>query len=473
MAKKSGLTRRQFLHMAVVSAAGTFLAACAQPAPVQAPEPTSAQAEAASQATEAPQPTTAPTVAPKTAVTISYWTPGEELGGQQPVIDKFEKDTGNKIDHTYVPLTAGTQASEKLMASIAGGEPPDVAYFDRFLVASWAARDALTNITPLAERDGVKQEDFLPHTWKEAVYCSKLYALPTTTDARALFYNRAHFKDAGLDPAKGPQSWNDLDALQDTLTQGNAKDGYKRIGTIPWYPWLEWMLYIWAMTNEGVDVWDFDKKKSTMNTEPWLEAANWMIKYAKNYQVGAIDAFGSQFGDNAQDPFGNGLISIMQHGNWMLGSYDQYFPDLDYDVVAMPGPTSATGRNLAGGWSVIVPKGAKHLEEGWSWAKYYTSEEAQYMLFRDNPKELLTSEVPTRMKVAKDPKAYYAIHPKAKAFVDTLEKQYIRPPIPEAQLLFEELGKASDLIVHLKADPKEALDGVAAKVDDAMAKWSC
>jgi multiple sugar transport system substrate-binding protein len=139
----------------------------------------------------------------------------------------------------------------------------------------------------------------------------------------------------------------------------------------------------------------------------------------------------------------------------------------------MPGPATRTGRNLAGGWSVVIPKGAKNVEGGWQFLKNFTSEPYQYLYYRDNPKTLVSTEIPTRVKVAKDPTVAYAAHPKAKGFLDSLETQYIRPPIPEAQLMFEEMGKASDLIVHLKVEPKAALDSVAAKVNDAMTKWKC
>jgi multiple sugar transport system substrate-binding protein len=441
------LTRREMLRAMALTAGAAAISACAVPAAPAAPEGAEAGAQAA----------------PAGAVTVQYWTPGEDLGAAKVVIQKFTEAKGIKVEHTFVPLTAGTQASEKLMAAVAGGEPPDVAYFDRFLIASWAARDALTDITDLAQRDNVKAEDFLSYTWKEAVYCDKVYGLPTTTDARALYYNRAHFAKAGLDPDVAPKTWSEIDAMHEKLTKGDAKDGYSQIGMIPWYPWLEWMLY----------VWDFEKHKCIVNTDPWLQTADWMTKYAKSYDIAAVDAFGSQFGPDAQDPFGNGLISMMQHGSWMLRTYKQYFPDLDYEVAPMPGPASATGRNLAGGWSVVLPKGVKHMEEGWQFANYYTSPEAQYILFRDASEGLASLEIPTRVAVANDPTIAFAQHPKAKNFIASLDAAYTRPAIPEGQLLFEELGKASDLIVHLKVDPKEALDGVAAKVDTAMAQWTC
>ena len=234
--KPQAITRRQWLKAAAISAGAVFMAGCAVPA---TPQPAAGDTQASEAPTAAPE-------TPKDLPTVEYWTPGEDLGAYKAVLDKYQEKTGMKVNQVFVPLSAGTQASEKLLASIAGGTPPDVAYFDRFLVASWAARDALTDITEFAKRDNVKQADFLPQAWAEATYCGKQWALPCDTGSRWPYYNRTHFKEAGLDPDKPPTSFAEIHAAHEQLVQGNAQDGYSRLGFIPWYPWIEWMIYLWG-----------------------------------------------------------------------------------------------------------------------------------------------------------------------------------------------------------------------------------
>jgi multiple sugar transport system substrate-binding protein len=100
-----------------------------------------------------------------------------------------------------VPTTAGTQMSEKLLTAIAAGTPPDTAEFDRFIVASRAAKSSLTDLTSMASVARVSQDQYYPFSWEEASYKGKLYALPFDTDTRGRYYNLDVFKEAGLTAA--------------------------------------------------------------------------------------------------------------------------------------------------------------------------------------------------------------------------------------------------------------------------------
>lgn len=68
------------------------------------------------------------------------------------------------------------------------------------------------------------------------------YGLPYETDIRVLYYNKAAFKEAGLDPNTPPKNWDDLWSFSDKLAQ---KDGnkLKRIGFFP------------TFGNAGLDQW--------------------------------------------------------------------------------------------------------------------------------------------------------------------------------------------------------------------------
>ena len=128
----------------------------------------------------------------------------------------------------------GEGQNEKLLAAIAGGNPPDVAYFDRFEVGSWAAQGSLTDLTEDADQDNIEDNDYYEYAINEAKYEGKLYGLPMDTDARLLFYNKDHFKEAGLDPENPPKKIAELEEVAEKLTikKGNR---FERIGFIPWY----------------------------------------------------------------------------------------------------------------------------------------------------------------------------------------------------------------------------------------------
>ncbi len=119
------------------------------------------------------------------------------------------------------------------MTAIAGGNAPDLVFFDRFKVGSWANQGSLTSLTEYAERDGISREDFYEYTWDESSYEDDLYAVPLTTDSRLLFYNKDHFSEVGLDPDNPPTTIAELEEAADLLTiiDGNR---IERLGLIPW-----------------------------------------------------------------------------------------------------------------------------------------------------------------------------------------------------------------------------------------------
>lgn len=227
------VSRRTFLRMAGTVTGAAVLAACS---PAAAPAQPAA-APAAAQPTTAPaaaQPTTVPAAAAQ--ATVEWWDTqtGTDQSTQATMITQFMgANPGIKINRTYIAQDQNTQANDKLLTAIAGGTPPDMFHFDRFIVAQFAAQGFLTDLTALATSAGVKASDYWPFAWEEANYQGKLYALPYDTDTRALWYNKDIFTQAGLDPAKPPQTLKELQDMADKLTTKASSGKVTRWGYLP------------------------------------------------------------------------------------------------------------------------------------------------------------------------------------------------------------------------------------------------
>jgi multiple sugar transport system substrate-binding protein len=148
--------------------------------------------------------------APTEKITVTFWdvSSPEDVDGiaKAAIIERFEeKNTDIEIDKSYKPTTGDTQLSEALITAIAGGNPPDAAYFDRFVVPAWAAEGSLTDLTDLADGAGIVEDDYFPFAWEEASgWKNRLWALPYDTDDRALYYNKELVRAAGYDPENMP-----------------------------------------------------------------------------------------------------------------------------------------------------------------------------------------------------------------------------------------------------------------------------
>jgi multiple sugar transport system substrate-binding protein len=395
----------------------------------------------------------------KNSTTVTMWhglTGQIDLDNMNKVVKAFEeKNAGITIKLVYTESNEG--ADQKLLTAVAGGNPPDIAYFDRFKVGSWAAQGSLTDLTDRAGASGIKQDLYYPFAWNESSYKDKLYAIPLGTDSRLLFYNKDHFKEVGLDPEKPPTTIAELQAAAEKLT---VKDGkrFKRIGFIPWYS--QGWLYSWGWAFGGQ--FQDSTGKITANDPKVLEALQWMTDYAKKYNVEDIAGFTSSAGTDEMNPFLTGQISMKVDGNWNVEGIKKFKPNLNYGVTPIPTPSGTNFTSWSGGMSLIIPKGAKHVDQAWKFLEFLGKEEGQF-LFNSKSGMSVIDSVNTKFGYKDDPIL--------KEFVKILSTSHNRPVIPEGQLLWNELASATENSTRGNGTPKENLDKVTNTVNKALEKY--
>ena len=306
---------------------------------------------------------------------IKFWHPYTDTGleGINAVIKAFEDANPKiKVDSTYI-ANQGEGQNEKLLAAIAGNNPPDVAYFDRFEIGSWANQGSLEDLSQMAATAGITKEKYYPFAWDEASYQGKLYGLPTTTDSRLVYFNVEHFEEVGLDPNNPPKTIAELEEAAEKLTKKDGKR-FERIGFIPWYS--QGWLYSWGWAFGG-DFYDANTNKVTANDPKVVEALQWLTDYAKKYDIEDISAFQDSQGSGAMDPFISGQLSMQISGPWVVPGIKKFKPDMKYGVFPIPTPTGTDFTTWSGGWSVVMPKGAKNKEAAFELMKFFGSEDGQ------------------------------------------------------------------------------------------------
>jgi multiple sugar transport system substrate-binding protein len=410
--------------------------------------------------------TAAPAQGGTAQVTIEWWDSqtGVDEEITKKMIDTFQQQNPDiKINRTYIAQDQGTQANQKLLTAIAGGNPPDIYKFDRFIVAQFAAQGFLTDLTDLANKAGVKQDDYYPFAWEEANYKGKLYALPYDTDTRALWYNKDIFKEAGLDPEKPPQNWQELQDISDKLTQKGAGDRITRFGFNPFadQAWI----YTYGFAWKG-EFQDKNTLKITCANPQVVESMKAFQALCNHIGVDNLDAFQAACSNNqcndANDYFWTGQQAMVISGDWKVSQAKKYKPDVQYGVVPFPGPDGpAPYASWAGGWSWVIPKGAKNPEAAYKVINWVCGPEGQDMFCK------ATYHIPTNKKTASDP--FYSEDPLHKVFMDLLPVSHTRPPIPAGSLLWDELVKARADIMHGQ-DPATRLKAVDDKVNAELDK---
>lgn len=163
MSRKGVLSRRCLLKAAAAVGAVSLLPACAPVTPATGSE----QAVAVATVAEV-----APTAATAKQVVIEFWesaSPESSTGlSMKSSVEAFTAENPDiRVDIIYKPTSGQTQMSEALLTAIAAGVPPATAYFDRFIVTAWAAENALTDLSDLADAAGIAEDQYFAAAWEE------------------------------------------------------------------------------------------------------------------------------------------------------------------------------------------------------------------------------------------------------------------------------------------------------------------
>lgn len=129
----------------------------------------------------------------------------------EPGIAAFEAETGEKVNAIKLP---GAGYDQRTSLDLSAGTAADVIQMDSFMVSEFASAGYLEPLNDHAAKWDQFQY-YMPGLLEVASYDGKVYALPTDTDVRMLWYDKSNFEKAGIPVPWEPKSWDDvLDAAR-------------------------------------------------------------------------------------------------------------------------------------------------------------------------------------------------------------------------------------------------------------------
>jgi ABC-type sugar transport system permease subunit/ABC-type glycerol-3-phosphate transport system substrate-binding protein len=415
---------------------------------------------------------------------------GPDSKGVVAMLREFQRRNPD-LNLRVLSMGSGGMNPQKLMTSIVGNVAPDVIAQDRFTISDWASRGAFRSLDDYIARDKgsdplcPRREQYYPAVWEEAAYGGLQYAIPTDADNRALYWNRAIFREkakelraAGLDPERAPRTWGELLKYSAVLTEKNPDGTLKRAGYLPNFGncWL----YMYAFQNNA-SFMDPSGRKCTLYTPESEEALQFIVdgyKIAGGYTN--AKAFESGFLGNENDAFIIGKVAMKVDGDWILNGLSRYAPGLDFGNAPPPVPDDRyahKGRfandkdtyvSWVGGFSYAIPMGAKNPEGAWRFIKFATSVVGRMIANRAQsaweqkrgrvfiPKQagnMEANEVAFAEFKPADPKFAAAL----KQHKDLMPVARIRPATFVGQMLWDEHVRALENACYGKMTPKEAL----------------
>ncbi len=414
---------------------------------------------------------------PETAdgkIPIVFWN-ATQLGDQvYTAIHKFEQQNPQyKVIASTSASPNLTADSQRLLCAVAGKVPPDLVWFDRFAIGEWAARGALTDLTPYIQNQKpddpqrINLDDYYPFTVQEASYRPpgsssppRLFGLPTTLDIRVLYSNANQLRQAGLVDADGhpqpPRNWQQLREDATLLTRRAPDGSISRLGFAPNFgdSWL----YMYAF-QAGGHLLNEQGTRVTMDTPPVVRALRYMTDvYDDLGGFTKVDGFQTGFQTNALDPFIKGLVSLKIDGDWGMQTIAENDPDLDFIISPAPMPQDRLDQGFkpvtwAGGFSMVIPSTAQEKDGAFKLMQFLSSQPV-YNLLEEGNRQTAEAKAMTYLPRAQSNRKHYemqvaryvtgnpAVPPAFQRAYGVLEKllpdTLIRPPSPVGQLLWNQ-----------------------------------
>jgi multiple sugar transport system substrate-binding protein len=314
-------------------------------------------------------------------VTLTMWQQwggGHERTTLDALIKKYEAVHPN-ITINEVPVTNNA----KILASITGGNPPDIIDLGNSLpLGAWASVGAVMPLDDFIKKSGLDTNQYIQSALGGMKVDGKIYGLPFQVFNAGLIYNKALFTAAGLDPNKPPTTLQELAAYAKKLTKTDSTGKITQMGFLPSYPGPDQgqtcplISYGYAFGGS----W-FDTSGKPTPTDPKNVAAlAWAKSFYDQYGMSNIQNFIQSSGSylTGGDPLESGKLAMMFDGPWSVQFTKANNPKVAAQLGVVPFPASQTSPASSGSTYIdanaqIIPTGTKHAQEAFDFIAWETS----------------------------------------------------------------------------------------------------
>jgi len=313
------LSRRDFLRLSALTAAGAALAACAPATPAPAEEPAAPEEPVEEEPVEE--------VPAEEGVTLQYWAAWSQYVRPWDEIVKLD-EAKELLGNDAVELQTGFSA-ETLLTAVSGGEPPDAVSHPSGQYLDYMARGVLLPLEGLVTASSViKRADFLEGSWDNGYWEGTQYWVPANEGflRYGLNYNARMVEDAGLDPDNPPTTWSECMEWHEALTVFDDAGNVQQIGLDPYDAMggsLQFDNGFYASLSWGFD-W-FDEETGTFDLDNDMMAESFEVE-ADFYRVAGPDNMA-------------GMRQVEGQGSWG-GSYNTEVQAMIIEGYWHPGETT-------------------------------------------------------------------------------------------------------------------------------------
>jgi multiple sugar transport system substrate-binding protein len=363
--------------------------------------------------------------------TLTLWARDSEKTFIGQIVDGFNQSHKDiHVNVTIIP--ANNSFVQKLGTATANGSGPDVVSIDLVFVPYFAKAGALMDITSRANALPYLSGFDSAHM-RLANYNGKVYALPFTAESSVVFYNKTLFQKAGLDPAKPPTTWAELESAAAKIRAlGGNTYGYVWPGANGGASIFELAPFVWASGGEVVGGTP-GQSVPMFNSPAVTDMLTFMHGMA---QQGLIPPSAStDTTSNSLTTFQSGTVGMTPAGAFYIPQLESS-KTFDWGVFPIPGKTGGFS-SFAGGDEISVGSNTKSPAAAWTFVQWATDATAQQTMAK-------LGVMPVRLDLASS--IYVPLNPAYSIFVQALQQGHTVDSTVENALINDNNGPWATMI---------------------------
>lgn len=370
-----------------------------------------------------------------------------------PYFEEVAKDfeAANPDIQVEIEVVPWDSLLQKLTTDISAGTNADLSIIGTRWLLDFVQQDIAEPLD--GYMDAAFKDRFISTFLTPSVLDGKTYGLPIAASARALYYNKSLFEQAGI--AAPPANWTELESAAKKISGlGGGVFGFglqgKEIETD--------VYYYYAMWAEGAEI--VTDGKSGLSSPG-------AIKAAKLYKS-LIDEKATQPGvtsnsrEDVQNLFKQGKLGMVITAPFLSNQIRDEAPDLKYGVAAIPSGEGGAKGTYGVTDSIVLFKNSKNKDEAFKLLDF---------LFQTPQRVAFTvgeGFLPVEKEESQDP--HFTDSADLKVFTSLLPDARFAPVITGWEEIADVTSNALQSIYLGKAEVEPALTEAAAKADAILAK---
>jgi len=221
---------------------------------------------------------------------VSFYFPVAVGGPITKIIDGYATDFNKENpDVKVTPVYAGTyqETIVKALTAHKAGKPPTAAILLSTDTFTLIDEDAVVPFDNFVKDDSDRawMKSFFPAFMLNGQIDNKVWGIPFQRSTVVMYWNKAAFKAAGLDPEKAPQSWQEMVQMGQKLTKRDANGNVTQWGIqVPSSGFPYWLFQGFS-TQNGAVLANSDGNKVAFDNIKVIEALQFWMDLSQKYKI--------------------------------------------------------------------------------------------------------------------------------------------------------------------------------------------